>query len=45
MLLTIASGRRLRGPVLFGLGAARLWILLAILVLVLVITLVNRRKH
>jgi hypothetical protein len=36
---------RLRGPMLFGFGQARLWILLAILVLILVITLVNRRNR
>lgn len=35
---------RLRGPRFFGLGHARVWVLLAILVLILVITLVNKRR-
>ena len=45
MLLTAVAGWRTRGPVLFGLGGARLWILLAVLVLILVITLLNRRNR
>lgn len=35
---------RVRGPRLFGLGQARVWVLLAVLVLILVITLINRRR-
>ncbi len=45
MLITAVAGMRLRGPGLFGLGQARLWMLLAVLVLILVITLVNRRNR
>ena len=35
---------RARGPRLFGFGQARLWVLLAVLVLILVIALVNNRR-
>jgi len=35
---------RLRSPRMFGLGHARVWVLLAVLVLILVITLVNKRR-
>ena len=35
---------RLRSPRMFGLGQARVWVLVAILVLILVITLINKRR-
>ena len=43
MLLDVASRRG--GGAFLGLGEARLWILLAVLVLILVITLLNRRNR
>lgn len=36
--------RRLRGP-FFGLGHARIWLLLAVLVLILVVAWVNRSRR
>lgn len=44
MLLDVA-GWRLGGRMFFGLGQARVWVLLAVLVLILVITLLNRRNR
>jgi hypothetical protein len=44
--LTLEVLGRLRGPRLFGLGhGARLWILLAVLVVILLIALVQRRNN
>jgi hypothetical protein len=36
--------RRLRGPV-FGFGHARLWLLLAVLVVILVVSWINNRNR
>jgi len=45
-LVTLAALGRLRGPRLFGLGhGARLYVLLAVLVIVLLVAIVQRRNN
>ena len=44
VVLLLVHGRRLRGP-LFGLGHARLWLLLIVLVLIIVAAWVSNRNR
>ncbi len=45
LLVTLDVLERVRRPRLFGLGHGRVWVLLAVLVVILVIVLVQRRNR